>query len=286
MIDVRLVTCAQLPAHDPDTPIIAGALQAQDVSVDIANWRDGAVDWADARVTLIRSPWDYVDGRDEFVAWAYKVAPQTSLWNPAPLLEWNTHKAYLLDVAACGAPTVPTVVLLRESAAALDGICDAQGWNAVVVKPAVGIGAGGAARFDVGDASGQAHLDELLAHGDVLVQPYVASVERDGELSVVCFDGVASHAVRKVPQPGEYRVQEQYGGVNRVVDAPAGAAELAARVCALLPSRPCYARIDMLASPAGWQIIEVEATEPSLFLDLAGERATNAMVRAITARLR
>ena len=58
---------------------------------------------------------------------------------------------------------MPTILLLRESAAALDGICDAQGWNTVVVKPAVGIGAIGSGRFDVGDPAGQAHLDALLA---------------------------------------------------------------------------------------------------------------------------
>jgi glutathione synthase/RimK-type ligase-like ATP-grasp enzyme len=284
--DVRLVTCAELPAYDSDTPIIADALTADGYDVEIAGWRDPAVDWSDARLTLIRSPWDYIDARDEFVGWAHKTASHTSLWNPAPLLEWNTHKAYLLDVAARGAPTVPTVVLLHESAASLDGICDAQGWNTAVVKPAVGIGAEGAGRFDVGDASGQTHLDSLLARGDVLVQPYVASVARDGELSVVCFDGVPSHAVRKRPAPGEYRVQEQYGGANELVDAPPAAAELAARLCGLLPVLPCYARIDMLAAPAGWQIIEVEATEPSLFLDLAGDRATAVMVRAITSRLR
>jgi glutathione synthase/RimK-type ligase-like ATP-grasp enzyme len=285
VIDVRLVTCAELPAYDPDTPIIAAALTADGYRVDIAGWRDPVVDWSDARLALIRSPWDYIDARDEFVAWVHKVATLTNLQNPAPLLEWNTHKSYLLDVAAHGAPTVPTVVLLHESAASLGGICDAQGWNTVVVKPAVGIGAEGAGRFAVGDASGQAHLDALLARGDAVVQPYVGSVERDGELSVVCFDGVPSHAVRKRPRAGEYRVQEQYGGVNEVVDAPAGAQELAARVCTLLPAPPCYARIDMLASSAGWQIIEVEATEPSLFLDLAGDRAVAAMVRALVARL-
>jgi glutathione synthase/RimK-type ligase-like ATP-grasp enzyme len=180
---------------------------------------------------------------------------------------------------------VPTVVLLHESAASLDGICDAQGWNTVVVKPAVGIGGEHAGRFDVGDTAGQTHLDELLARGDVIVQPYLASVERDGELSIVCFDGVPSHSVRKRPRAGEYRVQEQYGGTNDLVDAPTGAAALAARVCNVLPARPCYARIDLLGGSADWQIVEVEATEPSLFLDLAGDRAVDAMVRAITARL-
>ena len=129
---------------------------------------------ATRRVTVLRSPWDYVDRLDEFLAWVDHAARATALWNPPALVRWNTHKAYLLELASLGAPVVPTVLLPQGSAAALAGIADAQGWNAVVVKPAVAVGAGGAGRFDVGDRAGQAHLDTLLVDGDVLVQPYAS----------------------------------------------------------------------------------------------------------------
>ena len=93
---------------------------------------------------MLRSPWDYVERLDEFLAWAEHVATVSALWNPIALIRWNTHKAYLLELAAAGAPVVPTVLLLQGSAAALDGIADAQGWNSVVVKPAVAVGGHGA----------------------------------------------------------------------------------------------------------------------------------------------
>ena len=109
--------------------------------VEISDWRDGSVDWADAAVTVLRSPWDYVDAVDEFVAWVRATGAATALWNPPALVAWNVHKSYVLELADTGAPIVPTVLLLRGSAAALDGISDAQGWNTVVVKPAIGIGA-------------------------------------------------------------------------------------------------------------------------------------------------
>jgi hypothetical protein len=285
VVDVRLVSCANLPAPDPDTPILAAALEQRGVTVEVRAWDDPSVDWSEARLTMLRSPWDYVDAVDAFVAWVQHVAPHTSFWNPAPLVEWNVHKSYLLDLAERGAPVVPTVVLLCDSAAALDGIADAQGWNTLVVKPAVGVGALGAGRFDVGDPQGQAHLDGLLTAGDVLVQPFVPSIA-EGEVSVVLVDGRATHAVRKRPAAGDYRVQENYGGGTELVDdPPAAAVELAERVVAVLPQATLYARIDMLPIGNHWHVLEVEVTEPSLWLDLAPAECTQRLADATIARL-
>jgi glutathione synthase/RimK-type ligase-like ATP-grasp enzyme len=283
--DVRLVTCARLPATDPDTPLLTDALTTRGITVEVANWRDPEVDWSTGRVTVLRSPWDYVETVDEFVAWVRAAGATTSLWNPPALVEWNVHKSYLLDVEARGAPVVPTVVLLAGTAASLDGICDARGWNAVVIKPAVGIGALGSGRFDVGDPAGQRNLDALLTTGDVLVQPFVSSVISEGETSVVLFDGVVSHALRKAPQVGDYRVQEEWGGTTEPQRASEGAAELATRVCRILPSMPLYARIDMLRIGELWHVLEVEVTEPSLFLDLVPRDATERLADAVLARL-
>jgi glutathione synthase/RimK-type ligase-like ATP-grasp enzyme len=285
VVDVRLVTCAVLPAPDPDTALLTDALRGLGADVDVRDWRDPAVDWGEATVTVIRSPWDYVDAHDEFVAWIRTTGAATELWNPPALLEWNTHKSYLLDLEARGAPVVPTVILLQGTAASLDAICDARGWNTVVVKPAVGVGAYGSGRFDVGDAGGQAHLDARLEAGDVLVQPFVPSVQTDGELAVIVIDGVVTHAVRKWPRAGEYRVHEEYGGRNAFVDAGDAAAELARRVCSILPAQPLYARIDLLESQGLWHVLEVEATEPSLWLDLAPRAATERFAAAVMSRL-
>jgi hypothetical protein len=283
--DVRLVTCETLPTEDPDTPILAAALRAAGARVDIAGWRDATVDWAASRVTVLRSPWDYVAVVDAFTAWVKDVARVTALWNPVELVTWNVHKSYLLDLAERGAPIVPTVLLMGGSAAALDGICDAQGWNTVVVKPAVGIGGIGSGRFDVGDPDGQTHLDELLARGEVLVQPFVAGIAAEGERSVVLFDGVASHALQKMPRAGEYRVHEEYGGRTELVALGDGAAALAERVVAALPAPALYARIDMLRYGDAWHVLEVEATEPSLWLDQAPPSATDRFVAAVMARV-
>jgi glutathione synthase/RimK-type ligase-like ATP-grasp enzyme len=252
--------------------------------VDIADWRDRATDWSAPEVTVLRSPWDYVDHLDEFLAWGEHVSALSPLWNPLQLLQWNTHKAYLLDLHEKGAPVVPTVVLLGGSAAALDGICDARGWNSVVVKPAVSSGAKGARRAEVGDADAQAHLDDLLARGDVLVQQFVPTISQEGEWSVVLVDGRVGHALRKRPATGDYRVQEEWGGTAERAEPSASLAELATRVCEILPAPSLYARIDIVSIAGRWHIMEVEVTEPYLWLELAPD-TTRMLAAAIGDRV-
>ena len=269
---------------DPETPLLAAALAADGYEVDVRDWRDPSVDWSMARVTVIRSPWDYVDRLDEFLEWAARVNESTELWNPLELVRWNTHKAYLLDLAARGAPVVPTVVLLGGSAASLDGIGDARGWNTVVVKPAVASGGKGARRAEVGDPDAQRHLDELLAQGDVLVQQFASAVEHEGEWSVVLVDGEVAHAVRKWPAAGDYRVQYEWGGHSEVAAPSASLSELATRVYDVLPAPALYARIDVVSISGGWHVMEVEVTEPALWLDDA-PATTRLLADAIEARL-
>jgi glutathione synthase/RimK-type ligase-like ATP-grasp enzyme len=269
---------------DPETPLLEAALVDDGYAVDVRDWRDASVDWSTARVTVIRSPWDYIEHLDEFLAWAADVNESSELWNPLELVRWNTHKAYLLDLGARGAPIVPTVVLLGGSAASLDGICDAQGWNAVVVKPAVASGGKGARRSDVGDPAAQQHLDELLVGGDVLVQQFAPSVQHEGEWSVVFVDGEVAHAVRKWPAAGDYRVQWEWGGHNEVATPSAGLTEFATRVHSVLPGPALYARIDAVWMVDGWHLMEVEVTEPALWLDEAPP-TTRLLADAIGERL-
>jgi hypothetical protein len=54
---------------------------------------------------VVRSCWDYVPRRAEFLAWAQRVP---RLANPAEVLAWNTDKRYLRELAAAGVPVVPT----------------------------------------------------------------------------------------------------------------------------------------------------------------------------------
>jgi hypothetical protein len=60
---------------------------------------------------------------------------------------------------------------------------------------------------------------------------------------------------------------------------------LAERVVAALPHPTLYARIDMLQIGDHWHVLEVEVTEPALWLDLAPASSADRLADATIARL-
>lgn len=284
--DVWLATSSGYPhGIAEDAPLVA-ALAARGLRAAPAVWDDPGVDWGAARMCLPRSPWDYHLRLPEFLDWVGAVARRTRLEHPPAVLRWNADKRYLADVAALGLPVIPTVRLERGRAADLRALLAAEGWADAVLKPSVGATSSGLVRVS---AHGQALLDGLLVRDDVLVQPYLPAVTREGELSLVVIDGELTHAVRKRPRPGDFRVQDQFGGTAERVepsDAEAALALRAARaVAGFLRHDLLYARVDLLTGAGGDPLVlEVEVLEPGLFLDLA-PAAAERMADGILARL-
>ncbi len=288
-MDVALVTSeldvsVAAYAATMDVPLRA-ELEHRGAKVHTPRWDDEYVDWDAFDLALVRTTWDYPGRRDAFVAWAARAGSSTSLWNPADVLRWNTHKSYLIELEERGAPVVPTAWLAAGDRVDLADLLAARGWPRAVVKPAVAAGARGLRRVgafgsspDADAVDAQAHLDGLLAAGDVMVQPYLDAVERDGEVSVVLVDGVVTHAVRKTPGPEDFRIQLQHGGRYQRLGLDGDGAEPAALARWILEASGhdlLYARVDLLRDDNGaWQLAELELTEPDLHLAQAPEVGT------------
>lgn len=283
---ISLATAAQQEHTDQDDAPLLAALAAAGHRASLVAWDDPAHAWGDADAVIVRTAWDYHHRRDAFLAWATAVAEATALYNPAEVLRWNTHKGYLLELEERGAPLIPTAWLATGDTVDLAALANARGWREVVIKPAVGAGGAGVQRVAPGDLHGQAALDALLTAGDVLVQPFVATVATEGELSVVLFAGEVSHAVRKCPGNGGFRVQQAHGGSYEVLDTvPWEAAALARWVVEVTGYDLLYARVDLVRDEVGaWQLAELEATEPGLYLHLAAG-AADRFVAAVESRL-
>lgn len=265
---IVLVTGATMAKPDPETHLLVAALARIGVEAVVAPW-DSPEDWAAYPLVVVRTPWDYFRRLPEFLGWAARTSQLTAFVNPVSVIEWNSHKAYLRELAAKGIPTVPTLWLDRGAA---DGAARlaATGWGEVVVKPAVSIGAIGALKAHAADPACTAHLTALLAEGDVLVQPFIESVAAQGEVSLIYFGGAFSHAIRKQPAAGDYRVQDMYGGTNHPYQPAADEVELATLALSATPAPTTYARVDMVRLPDGGPaVMELELIEPELFLGVA-----------------
>ena len=262
---LALVTCRAARGLDTDLPL----LQRELPEGTVVAWDDPAVDWGAYSVAIVRSAWDYHTRRDEFLGWARHVSAVSTLWNPIEVIEWNTDKRYLAELGRHGVPIVPTVFIDHPDQIDRSAADGAFGGD-VIVKPTVGASASGVLLTHDDPAAAAQHARALLAGGLVpMVQPYLDAVERGGETGLVYLGGEFSHAFRRrvvLPPAG---VDGGLLGDERSEARNATAAErlVGDAVMARLPAT-AYARIDLIVTPNGPVLLELELTEPSLFLHL------------------
>ena len=293
-MNVALVTAAPARDLDDDLPPLTAALAGRGVPCEVVRWDDPGVDWAGFGLVVVRSVWDYVHRRGEFLAWAERTAAVTAFVNPPEHLRWSSDKRYLADLHAAGVPTVPT-------AFAAPG--EAMDWPdapQVVVKPAVSAGSIDTAKYQMNlggswnerpPAEAEDHVARLHAGGRVaMAQPYLDAVEGErGETALVFVEGALSHACRKGPMlvPGLAVVGGLFVEEDiRSATPTAAELEVAEAALAAIPGGPSlYARVDVIPDAGGNpMVLELELVEPSLFLAFA-EGSADRVADAIAARL-
>jgi O-ureido-D-serine cyclo-ligase len=269
------VTCRAARGLDGDLPPLLTVFAAAGASAEIVDWDDGEVDWARFDLALLRSAWDYTERLPQFLAWVERTATSTLLINPVAVVRWNSDKHYLLELARAQLPVVPTHIAEAGSAArpVLEEFLARHAAEELVVKPAVGAGSRDARRHARRDtAEILAHMQSLLATGrSVMLQPYLESVDRDGETALMFIDGRFSHAIRKGPLlPAGAPATVALFAPEDIRPRVPGADELAVaeRVMARLPfDTLLYGRVDLIRDESGRPcVLELELTEPSLYL--------------------
>jgi hypothetical protein len=279
---VALATCAALPQLADDEVPLLEALRAHGVATEPAVWDDPEVAWDAYDLVVVRSTWDYVPRRGEFVAWAQAVP---RLLNGADVIRWNTDKHYLA--------ALPRAVQTQFLEPGEPG----ERWQPpdgeYVLKPTVSAGANNAARYGPGDEirAGQ-HVTRLLSAGrTVMVQPYLKAVDEHGETALIFFGGEYSHAIRKgqmlragqVPSTSPYLEED-----IRPREPEGDEHEAAEEILGSLPwdrGELLYARVDLVPGADGTpRLVELELTEPSLFLSYA-KGAAERLAKCVIERL-
>jgi hypothetical protein len=261
---------------------VEAALAGAGLDATTVAWDDPDVDWRRVDLAVVRSTWDWVYQPAAYLAWAQATARATTLWNPAGAIAWNIDKRYLQALQAGGVPVVPT-----------DWVTEERQWatptHEFVVKPAVSAGARETARYPAGDQGAGDHVRRLLDLGHtVMVQPYLAGVDVDGEVKLVFIDRAYSHAVRfgTLLPLGAGVLDRPWERPIPVEPAVPTAEQLALahRVLAAIDFPLLYARVDLVPGNAGEPLLaEVEVIDPILFLGHAGP-AAGRLAAAIVAR--
>ena len=229
------------------------------------DWRAPLEELAMFDLAILGTPWDYTEAKDAFLARLEALeAAGVIVANPSEVVRWNADKLYLQDLAARGAPSIPTLWPEAPGPADIHAAFDYFGTDRVVVKRRVGAGAIGQDSFTRGDPA----IDGWRMEQPAMIQPFLPAIQREGELSFIFVGGALSHALIKRAAPGDYRIQSLYGGIEVPLD-PAPADRAAAQaVMAMLPfpAPPLYARIDMVRQEDGaLAVIEAELIEPYLY---------------------
>ncbi len=250
-----------------DDELAVAPLARRGFAVETIPWNQPGVSWKRYELIVIRSTWDYQHHAEAFLRILAAIERATRLCNSLAIVRWNMQKRYLRELAAKGVPTVPTIWRERLAPGELLPLVDETGSDEAVIKPVMSANAQGAWRLD--HARARALRDEIEAYyadRPLMMQPFEPAIPAEGEFSLIYFGGRLSHAIRKLPKAGDFRVQEEHGAeILAVTPEPAlraaGDAAMAAIGETLL-----YGRADLVRHGTGFRLMELELVEPALYL--------------------
>ena len=259
-----------------DDRLLSDALTGRGLSSVRVDWSDPSVDWASFKLAVFRTTWDYFDRFPEFTAWLKRAEREVRFINDATTAWWNLDKHYLGDLERRGVAIVPSVYHEAGSAETLPELLGRSGWDEAVLKPCVSGAARHTYRVNAGTAAAlQVQIASVLAGEAFILQPFVRDIQVGGERSLMVLDGVATHAVQKVPKAGDFRVQDDHGGTWSPYEPTAEEIAFAQQAIAAVDPRPAYGRVDIVLGNDGRiQLMELELIEPELWLRSKPEAAT------------
>ena len=278
MTDITLLTCRAYYKPDNVTPyiqnilleqeLLKSAFEAQGLKVDITYWDNPTYEWQETKSVLFRTIWDYFERFDEFWDWLEQVKTKTRLINSYELIKWNIDKHYLKDMSSWGIETVPTYFADKGCNMKLHEIAKRNQWKDLVIKPAISASAFKTYKILANEIQANEKLfNSLVQERNMLVQPYFETITQLGEASLMVFDGKFTHAILKKAQPGDFRVQDDFGGTVHNYIPTKAEINFAEKVFETCKTKPVYGRVDIVwDNDKNFYLSELEIIEPELWI--------------------
>lgn len=234
-------------------------------------WRNPHVDWNRYDLVIIRSTWDYQQSPEHFLRVLEDIEQSKAcLENTLKVVQWNINKRYLHDLIQWGAHVVPTLFPDEINEKLLLSFYDRFDTDEIIIKPLISANADNTFRIrktSLHDLTGT--LNAIFKERNYLVQPFMPNILKEGEYSLMFFGGKYSHALLKKPKPGDFRVQEEHGGILHSINADSSLINSAQEVMNVMEETPLYARVDLVRNAEDkFVVMEVELIEPSLYFNM------------------
>lgn len=271
-----------------DADLGIAPLQALDWQVDTVPWRTPDVDWDRFDAVYLGTPWDYPEDVSRFIAVLERIDESRAvLVNELSLVRWNIPKTYLRDLETRGAEVVPSDWHEALEPGQLLTFFDRLSSDRIVIKPVISTNATDTFLLTRETArKTEKRLVQTFRKRPLVAQPFVESIQVDGEYSLFYFGTEFSHAIRKTPKPRDFRVQEEHGADIVSLTPEVALVECADRILRLVQPTPVYGRCDLVRSSDGrFLLMELELIEPSLYLRMdagAAERFAAAFDRRVS----
>jgi glutathione synthase/RimK-type ligase-like ATP-grasp enzyme len=253
-----------------EEPFLLATLQQAGLQVHREIWNDVQVQWEAYDLLLLKNPWDYHEKYTLWLRWLEDMERlKIPVLNPISTIRWNMDKHYLLDVAQEQYPVIPSVALEKAvgHAPSLAPYYELFQTDQLIIKPCISGGARNTYRIAKWESETfEKVLHKLLQVESYLIQPYIPEISKDGEWSVIFFNGSYSHSILKKPKSGEFRVQQHFGGSVEGASLPSPYREQAQKFVQRFASDCLYARVDGVIYKDQFTLMELELIEPQLFL--------------------
>lgn len=285
MKEIAYLTMADAGDFVTDYHLSIEPMAALGWQVETVNWRS-KLDWNQYQAVYICTPWDYPDHQTQFLDVLETIDTSDALLiNDLELVHWTLQKTYLRDVEQLGSEIVPSTWYDGFASVDTAEFFGEHQTNRVVIKPTVGANARDT--FVLTDPVGDDRLQmlrQMYADRAFLIQPFIETIQAEGEYSLFFFNGQYSHAIQKTPKPGDFRVQEEHGADIKPVQPTRSLLDTATALFSMIEPLPTYGRGDWVRDAAGrYLLMELELIEPSLYLRTDSGAATR-FARALDER--
>jgi glutathione synthase/RimK-type ligase-like ATP-grasp enzyme len=273
MKKIVFLSCDDLSSYVVDDKYLYNVLKEEypEILFDVVSWSAPDVNWTKYEFAVVRTTWDYTKRRDEFLAKMNQIHNSgCKVYNSPEILKWNSHKSYLKELQSSGVQIIESYFLDEETPITLNAKLNDN--NKFVLKPIVGASADHIRILEKAELL--RCISNLENPVDWFVQPFMEEV-LEGERSIFFFNSKFSHAAKKVPKTGDFRVQEEHGGIITSYLPDTEELEFSNLALKSIKEKLLYARIDFLKTKTGPQLIELELIEPSLYFRTNKQAAYN-----------